>query len=263
MARVALPESRLRARRKKRRVRLAIFVGLAVAVVLAALVAASYLPFIQIKEVSVMGTQTLATSTVVDYIDEQISGRYLFIFPKRNIFLYPKRGVSQELLASFPELRSANVHAVNFHTIVADVVEREPKAKWCTDDVCYLMDQDGVIYASALGAGELVTYRGETTGERLPKQYLTQERFEALFALVDALAQRVGAVTWVNVDNNDDAEVRFESGFALKFALADPQGDVFERFELALTSEPFKSHKLSEFQYLDLRFGDKLYYKLK
>ena len=32
---------------------------------------------------------------------------------------------------------------------------------------------------------------------------------------------------------------------------------------LALEAEPFKGHALSDFEYLDLRFGDRLYYKLK
>jgi hypothetical protein len=67
----------------------------------------------------------------------------------------------------------------------------------------------------------------------------------------------------VSVDNNNDVEATFGSGFVLKFALDDAQGDVFERFSLALTSDPFKNKQLSNFAYLDLRFGDKLYYKLK
>ena len=55
----------------------------------------------------------------------------------------------------------------------------------------------------------------------------------------------------------------FASGFVLKFALSDAGGDVFERFSLALAAEPFLGRSLSDFLYLDLRFGDKLYYKLK
>ena len=47
------------------------------------------------------------------------------------------------------------------------------------------------------------------------------------------------------------------------FALGDDGGDVFDRFSLALQSDLFKKHALSDFDYLDLRFGDKLYYKLK
>jgi hypothetical protein len=47
------------------------------------------------------------------------------------------------------------------------------------------------------------------------------------------------------------------------FALGDDAGAVYQHFTLALTADIFKAHKLSDFHYLDLRFGNKLYYKLR
>lgn len=264
MARVELPQSRLRARRKKKRVRLA-FVGAGALVLLCAIVVGlTHLPFIQIRGVVVSGTETLGTSTIESYIKERIAGYYLLVVPKRNIFIYPKDDIAAGLLASFPQLRSADVRAEDFHTIAAQVVEREPKALWCQGTDCYLMDQGGVVYAPA-GDAEFVSYRGATEGSKLPRQYLSEEAFESLFALVDALSQKVGSssVTTVAVDSSRDVEATFDNGFVLRFALGDASGDVFERFGLALGSGPFVKHSLAEFYYLDLRFGDKLYYKLK
>jgi len=45
--------------------------------------------------------------------------------------------------------------------------------------------------------------------------------------------------------------------------VSDSGADVLERIALALQSEPFAKRSLTDFAYLDLRFGDKLYYKLK
>lgn len=267
MARVDLPQSRLRARRKRMRKRLAAVCAGGLLVLLAIVVGLSHLPFLQVHAVEVSGTKTLATSTVAGYIEGQISGSYLFVIPKRNIFLYPKHAIADGLLKRFPELRAADVHAGNFHTIAADVVEREPKALWCQGAQCYLMDQDGAAYAYAPAGAQsgFVQYLGHTEGASLPHQYLTPETFESLFALVDAVSQKVpdSPVETVEVDAQKDAEATLSNGFVLKFALGDAGGDVFERFALALTSGPFAEHGLGDFQYLDLRFGDKLYYKLK
>lgn len=265
MARVELPQSRLRARRKRRRTRLALVCAGGVVLLLAIIVGLSYLPFLQVHAVEVSGTKTLATSTVAGFIEGQIAGHYLLVFPKRNIFIYPKRAIADGLLKRFPELRAADVHASNFHTIAAEVVEREPKSLWCAGSDCYLMDQGGVVYAPAQDSEGFVAYRGHAEGAGLPRQYLTPEKFESLFALVDAVSQKVqdSPVETVAVDAQDDAEATLSNGFVLKFALGDAGGDVFERFTLALTSQPFKDHALGDFSYLDLRFGDKLYYKLK
>lgn len=225
----------------------------------------SYIPFVQIRGVAVSGAQTLATSTVANYVESHIAGRYLFVIPKRNIFLYPKDTIADGLLASFPELKVADVHAGDFHTLEVEVVEREPKALWCQGTDCYLMDQEGVVYAPAHERDGFVQYHGSTRGDRLPRQYLNADQFEALFSLVDALSQKVATsrITRVSIDNHADVEAEFDNGFMLKFALGDASGDTFERFSVALTAGPFVEHSLSEFLYLDLRFGDKLYYKLK
>jgi len=247
------------------RTRIAIVSGAALALLLVFLVGLTHLPFLQVRDVQVSGTTTLASTTVAAYIHEAITGYYLFVVPKRNIFIYPKRAIADGLLAKFPELRAADVHAGNFHTIEAEVVEREPKALWCESQQCFLMDQSGVVYGYAEGDDGFVSYHGRTEGTGLPRQYLTPDEFESLFSLVDAVSQRVPEtpVVGVSVDAELDAEATLLNGFVLKFALGDAGGDVFERFQLALTSGPFAENNLSNFEYLDLRFGDKLYYKLK
>ena len=265
MARVDLPQSSLRARRKRMRTRISIVSLAALVLFLVFVVGLTHMPFLQVRDVQVSGAVTLASTTVAGYIQEEISGFYLFVVPKRNIFIYPKRAIADGLLEKFPELRAADVHAGDFHTIEAEVVEREQKALWCQSMQCFLMDQSGVVYGYAEGDDGFVAYHGPTEGESLPRQYLTPDKFEALFALMDAVSQKLpdSPVVEVAVDAQMDAEATLLNGFVLKFALGDAGGDVFERFTLALTSEPFVQNTLDDFLYLDLRFGDKLYYKLK
>ncbi len=268
MARVELSPSRLRARKRRRRVRIGLFFGVLLLLLFGALVGVSYIPALQVREVVVSGTKTLASSTVQAFVQERLLGSYGYILPKSNIFLYPKQGISMQLLKAYPVLASADVHAGDFHTVVANVVERSPRALWCENkEQCFFIDENGVVYGAAPTFSEPVYYRyfGTTTGSVLPKQYLTAEQFQALMALCDALVPKVPNTTIesVEVDANGDVQVQFTNNFVLRFALADAGGDIFERFSLALTSEPMKSHQLSELEYLDLRFGDKLYYKLR
>jgi hypothetical protein len=128
------------------------------------------------------------------------------------------------------------------------------------------MDDTGVVYASApeFSSPIYVSYYVPAEGTRLPRTYLTTPEFESLAALVDAIAQKeMLAVKGVRVDGNRDGYVTFENEFEFMFSLYDNSGDIFERYTLARTAEPFTSRELSEFSYLDLRFGDTLYYKLK
>ncbi len=273
MARVELPESRLRARKRRRRVRFFIISVAFVLLVLSGLVGLTYLSSLQIKNVAISGAQTLSSSTVEAFVRERLAGEYWYVFSKSNIFLYPKQQIAADLIKAYPVLASADVHADDFQSIAVNVVEREPKALWCPSDAsgqvfpCFFMDENGIVYGDAPTFSEPVylSYYGSTTSNALPKQFLMPPEFQALTALVDALAQKISDsdITAVEIDKNKDVSVRFVNGFILRFALSDAGGDIFERFSLALTSEPMKAHKLGDFEYLDLRFGDRLYYKLK
>ncbi len=273
MARVELPESRLRARKRRRRLSVLVFSLVIILLALSGLVGLTYWSSLQIKNVAISGAHTLPSSTVEAFVRDRLAGEYWYAFSKSNIFLYPRRQITTDLIQAYPVLASADVHAVDFHTIAVNVVERSPRALWCTSSDsapsvhCFFMDENGIVYGEAPRFSEPVylSYYGSTTGSALPKQFLTPPEFQALSALVDALAQKVSesAIAAVEVDANRDVSVRFANEFTLRFALSNAGGDVFERFSLALTSEPMTAHKLSDFQYLDLRFGDKLYYKLK
>ncbi len=231
---------------------------------------------LQIKDVAVSGARTLSPRTVEAFVSDRLTGEYWYVFSKSNIFLYPRQKIAADLIKEYPVLASADVHASDFHTVAINLVEREPRALLCSqDNRCLFMDENGVAYTDAPTFSEPVylSYYGSTThstssgqaGDTLPKQFLTPPEFQALSALVDAIAQKLPGekVAAVTVDEVKDVRVRFADGFTLMFALVDQGGDVFERLTLAMTSGPMAARKLGDFQYLDLRFGDKLYYKLR
>src|SRR3989344_7352122 len=131
MARIDLPESRLRLRKRRRRVRTT--VGLLVSSLFwwSSAVGLTYLPALQINTVVVSGAQTVSSSTIEQFVRERLAGQYGHILPKSDIFLYPKRDISAALKAEYPLLASAEVYAVDFHTIAVALVERSPRALWC------------------------------------------------------------------------------------------------------------------------------------
>lgn len=241
--------------------------GGALALLCALAIGFSHIPALLVRDITVAGAETIASSTLRAKAQQHLDGAYAWVFPKRNIFFYPKRDIAESLMRAYPVFASVDVHAVDFHTIAVNVVERHPRALWCEESRCAFMDEHGIVYAEAPHFSEpiYISYAGEASGGIFPRQYLTPTQFQSLAALVDAIAQRLPEerVSRVHVDGVEDVRVHFASGFFLIFPLSDQGGDVFERFTLAQKSEPLSGRALSDFEYLDLRFGDKLYYKLK
>ncbi|MBI2005077.1 FtsQ-type POTRA domain-containing protein [Patescibacteria group bacterium] len=275
MARVSFPMSQVRARRRGRRARIALVLGALLLVLCGGAIWFLHAPFVRVTAIDISGAESVTTAQVREAIRDAISGAYLYAIPKDSIFFYPKRAIEQNLLKLFPALKSAIVHAENFDTLAVVVAERAPQALWCgagaSSTGCALMDEGGVVYAPAadFSGDAYVRYFGTATpllaGGSLPAQYLTEKNYRALFALVAAIGktQPEDPVRQVVVDEGGDARVYFQQDFLLIFSIDDNSADVYERFTLALTAEPFTTHALPDFEYLDLRFGDKLYYKLK
>ncbi len=272
--RVTLPESKLKRKKRIQRTRLAILLGVLFVLLAGAVVGLAWIPQLRIHAVDVAGAETIATSSIEQFASERVQGRTLLVLPKDSIFLYPKDEIRGGLMREYPEFKEVSVNAENFETIKVSVAERHAKALWCSEGGnCRLMDETGFVYAPdlLLDAPAFVRYTGEATtsagytAKVEPLQYVTPQDFAALAALTSALDdnQKDTTVDAVDVDANSDAHAHFANGFTLIFALKDANKDVYERFTLALASQPFLNHKISDFEYLDLRFGDKLYYRLK
>ncbi len=271
MARVELPKSRLKEKRKKRkRILIALGCGFFVSII-GIIIGFTWLPFLRIQVVEVEGSKTVRNDTIENVVYSQLSGAYLHVFARSNIFLYPTSAIKQELLTSFPTLVTVRVRAKSLQRIGVSVVERQPVALWCggkmaSSSGCFLIDSAGVVYAPAvMYAGDAYQkYYGVVIGNTLPQQFLDPGLFHSLQSLVDALQKKVQLQAQaISVLQDNDVSVTFENGFSLRTSLSANQGDMFEHFDLALQAAPFAVHKLSDFEYLDLRFGDKLYYKLK
>jgi cell division septal protein FtsQ len=272
MARAPLPKSKLKLRRRRARVRIGGLIALAVLVIAGGLIASLYAPFWRIAHLNVEGSQSVSQQLIESQVAKILGGSYFAVFPKDNALLYPKSEIIASLKTRFPALSQVNVSLTDLTALDIKVSEYGPYALWCGEAAdanapCYLMDQDGTAYATAMsyeGSG-YVRYYGAATGKALPRQYLSIVQFRALRALLSEIENNVAPTQLVSVvvDANNDVRATFGAGFTLIFSLNDDGGSVFKHFVLAQTAEPFAGHTLADFEYLDLRFGDKLYYKLR
>ncbi|OGC84691.1 hypothetical protein A3F55_02380 [Candidatus Adlerbacteria bacterium RIFCSPHIGHO2_12_FULL_53_18] len=271
MARFDLPQSKLRTRRRKRRVVVAILWFALIAFFAGGVVGLTYLPHLRVVEVSVEGVEGTEAQAVERIVREHLEGRYVFVFPRNNVLIYPRSQIVSDLHAEYPIFATVEVRAKNLRTLHVVVAKRTPEALWCGEAraapaPCFLLDEQGVAYELAAQSAGLAytTYYGSLAGGVLPRQYLAEDPYRSLTALAAALEAELGTrVASVEVDHAGDVRLHFAHGFEIIFVLEDGGGDVYERFVLALQAQPFKEHPVSDFAYLDLRFGDRLYYKLK
>lgn len=261
----------LRVRRRRTRAGIVFLVLLLVAALVYAVHWASYLPALNISQVTVAGTETLPSQLVQTFVESELNdGSYRF-FSRSNIFLYPKTAIEQEIVAFFSRIKSAAVARPSLfsRTVVVTVEERQPYARWCiSTDGCFQMDASGFVFASADASttpssifAEPYMFSGALDGEPVGQVFIPGH-LRGLLALLTVLQQQGGLTPLrVSVVSSQDFSVDFQEGFSLKASFGADAGTLARNLKLVLGSDAL-SGKESQIEYVDLRFGNKAFFKL-
>lgn len=269
-AKSVLPPSKLRERRKQlRNWRIAMY-GALVLLLCAGAIGFFYIPALHVRSVTVEGTATIAPQSITDAVLASLGGKKYFVIPRRNAFVYSDASVKDTVARQFPRLDAIEVSLQNFHTVKVAVTERVPYAVFCgaapdmPQTPCLLMDAKGVVFESAPDFSDNAYVRWYGGGaKKLGERYLSQEQFRSVSALIDAFKTEQLSPVSVWVEDSGDVRVADSSGAEVFFTLSRKPEEVLSMLRSARASEALAGKDISEIAYIDLRFGNRLYYKLR
>lgn len=234
----------------------------------------SYLPQFTVQDVEVRQAASIPASLVERYVESILYDGSSAFLSTRNILLYPRQAIESSIPQFFPRIRSATVARESLLGTVAVVTveEREAFARWCASatleaegaEECFLMDADGFIFAEAASgapAASAYVFRGELDASPIGKTYLSG-RFAGVRALLTKLGQAGFDAREVALETEKDFSVLLAGGFSLRAAFGSDVGALVENLQLVFASPALRG-KENELEYVDLRFGNRVYFKLK
>ncbi len=257
------PRVRLATRRRRARL-----VGAALAFVAAVGVvfgasALSYHDRFAIQDINVVGTQALSASVVESAFGERVNDGIRHFFSRTNIFLYPYSEMQQALLKEFPLIQAVSFSRSSLlsQALTITVYEREPKYLWCSN-VCYFMDAHGFVFAPATNPSGFLTFRGGLAPGEPIGQIFMRGRLDSLASLVEDTRRAGFSVTELIVENETDITLALADGYTVKTTFTTSAQDLAKNLTLVLSSDALKE-KMHNVDYVDIRFGNRVYYKEK
>jgi len=221
-------------------------------------------------------------------IDQQLSGKILGLVPRNNVFFFSSSRLEKFLADRFPGLAKIEIVSPDLNTLKINVTDRDAKIIWCSDQEakisCYYLSDEGKVYATAPrfskavvlefyskadlpDIGKIVidplSLRRVVTFSDWLKEILTtwpSKNFVYRLNKIDVLPQHDFAA--VITKSNGGAS----STWRLFFSADQPSDQLITNFN-SLTKSPAliddwqKSGK--NLDYLDLRFGDKVFYRFR
>lgn len=244
----------------------------------------SRLDRLNISEIQINGNKIVDTEALKSVTQDSIAGKYFWLFPKTNIFYYPQNAIKNNIQAKYAGLKEINLSIKDNKILEVVVSERTPSYLWGgsvtpelnsnSNQKCYFMDSTGYIFDEApyFSGGVYFKFYGDNNLniENPSGAYFLKDKFIKIIAFKNIVENLGIKATALVVDNNRDAHLLLSSKSTTSpeiiFKIDSDLGKVAENLQAALSTEPLKSkfkNNYGALQYIDLRFGNKVYSKFQ
>ncbi len=243
-------------------------------------------PSLRISVVELQGGILVTPEEVSAEATQFISGSYMWIFPKNNSFLYPHKKLEQDLKNHFQRIDAIEIVRKNFHTLVVQISERKAEALWCegepdqaigttTDTTaggvsrCYFIDANSTIFAESpqfSGDAYFKYYGLVATDTPIGTKYMASSTdFADLSAFVSNAKRLQTKPEYLIAKGGGEFTLVVSGGGEIYFDNKESLAKVADNLEALLRTPQLAPTPYSDLpiEYIDLRFGNKLFYKLK
>ncbi len=238
------------------------------------------LPFLRIERIEVRGQRLLAAAEIEQAVRDMLGGSYFGLAPRDSVFLISRPGLAEGLLDRYSVIERASVERIFPNRLAVNITERKLWGIYCDrpsarpepgagntgaeERQCFYLDTRGIAYeklSDVRGWLLPVIYaaRPVTAGEQAAPPSTLQyfKEADAAVALISAriLSMRLATTT------ADDVRFDLAEGWHLLVNVSRPVSDWGRVLGTVLDQEI--RERRGELEYVDLRFGAKVFYRFK
>ncbi len=234
---------------------------LAIIIFIVGLVFVARSSIFSLGQVEVLGAEHVGVGEIESASRSLLESHYLGFVPKSHRLFYPEDALASALLAQFPRIAKVETSAGN-GALKLVVTEYTENYVWCGTE-CFYMNEQGELFASAATTSNLITFRRPDYSEGgIGKVVFTQDFLANTLGLLELFSVGGFDVSSVSLVG-EDVTVTFRQGLELRYLLADSYQAVYDKTLRVLGMEDLADKSLEEILYIDLRFGSKVYYKIR
>ena len=268
-----LHSSKFHKKKKRKKIAILIFLFLGLSSVIYGLIYFLREDRFQVLEVSVLGENVIDRDEMITLTSELLTGFYLWVVPRSNFLVYPRRTIERALMEKFPRLSSAKLN-LKERTLYIGVEERLPYALYCREATlsletgkCYFLDEEGLIFALApsfSGDTYLIYATKEPLAEPLGKRLVDVEEFKALSSFIADLES-------LNIESRalelreNEYSLLISSGGKIIWQKENPLALIQSNLEAFLSNDSIRAQEdfLERILYLNLSSENKVFYKFR
>ncbi|MFH0804226.1 MAG: hypothetical protein V1896_01340 [Candidatus Zambryskibacteria bacterium] len=222
--------------------------------------------FLQVKSFEVLGANSISQESIKNTASAFISGNKLLFIPRSDILFLNKDKLATALLSNFTRIEKVTVNK-NFFSknITLSLTERQADFLWCSPTgECFNMTKDGLVFEKsnfAEASSDKISFRGSLEGNPLMKNFATPAEMQNYLKLLKFFKDAGFEISSVNIESADKAVARSNVGDII-FNPGEADLSIPAQNAILLINETRNKNPSALFNYIDARFGNKMFYKL-
>ncbi len=278
-------EETLRKRRRQRRIKYGIFFLFFVLIV-GVVSYLSHLPKVRVTEIELRGGLLVTEKEIKEETLSYMDGSHFWLFPRNNAFIYSQGDLEKHLSEKFKRIETISISLEGLNKAVVEITERKPVAIWCRENVvsfstttdtvlkkdkeqCYFIDLFSTIFAEApnFSGDAYFKYYGLVTKESpIGERFIASTtQFTEINGFIDAIKKLNIKPLYLLGKGEDEYSLVLFGGGEIYFDVKKSLSLAYSNLETLLKSPALSSSGtgILPVEYIDLRYGNKLFYKLK
>jgi len=218
---------------------------------------------IQIKEIKISGNEFISDETIEQIFRESSDIKILGLFDRNNFLFLPKKIIAQKIRHQI-SVKNVIIRIVEFGRAEIEVIEYEPWGVWCKEERCYFVNKDGLAFIEHQNFTDLIILEGATNQEDLLGLSYTKTNTFNNFILIQKLLHKLEIEFYkISTEDFETFKIWTTEGPQLLVSNKSNPTEIINNLKILLEQESIHKIQFKNIEYIDLRFKDKAYYKIK
>lgn len=241
---------------------LGIFLFSLVALIITGIWYGSRVSSLTITNIKVQDGQTIRGDLIKEKVEQVLEGEYVHLVPRRFSWFYPEAEILEKV-QEIERIKDVKVEKISGTEIAVTFDEYQPFALWCNEsnESCFFLDDKGYAFGKSptLSGESLVRYYKLGEEPQLKTNLISSDDFENTKEFSKLLTNMSWFNTKIEIDAVRDVFYLLSDDSEIRATLTEKPAVTFSYLESLVRSKEFDHLKPGNFQYVDLRFGSKLY----
>ena len=220
--------------------------------------------FFRIEKINVQ-SDTIAPEAVIEKAEEQMSGHLFFVLSKKNIWFFSTARLAAEISKNY-FLDELIIKKYYPNQIDVYLKEKAAAAYWLRADQCYKVDKVGAVigFCEDAAAANIIQIRDlrPALTFKIGDLITTADELKYITTLEQGFTKTLGIQikSYEFLATADELKIYLQQGPEIFLNMQKSAVEIISKLTILFDKE-IPKNKLGSIGYIDMRFGEKIYYQ--